>query len=66
MVEASVRRLVRKCKKLSYGNPNIEKLILENAIINGWKDVYIPRASELSKLNQRFVNDFIEVFGDLE
>lgn len=60
-----LEKLVSRCNKLSNGNVNIEKLILENAIINNWKNVYLPRENELEKLNQAFVSDF-KAYFDLD
>lgn len=62
LTPVALEKLVSRCNKLSNGNVNIEKLILENAIINGWKNVYLPRENELEKLNQAFVNDFKAYF----
>ena len=62
LTPVALENLVSRCNKLSNGNNNVIKLILENAIINGWKNVYLPREEELEKLNQAFVNDFKAYF----
>lgn len=45
-------KLIARAERLSKGNINIEKVLLENAIINNWRNVYPPRESELSRLNE--------------
>ena len=45
-------KLIARAERLSKGNIQIEKILLENAIINNWRNVYPPRESELSRLNE--------------
>ena len=65
LTPVALEKFVDRCNKLSNGNINVIKLILENAIINGWKNVYLPREEELEKLNQAFVDDF-KAYFDLD
>lgn len=45
-------KLIARAKRLSKENERIEKILLENAIINNWKNVYPPRESELARLSK--------------
>ena len=59
----SLRTLVARCERLSKNNIRIQKLLLENAIINGWKNVFLPNESELNQVNSEVANDLRELFG---
>jgi hypothetical protein len=61
--ETSLEKLISRAKKLSNNNIRIEKVLLENAIINNWKNVYPPRESELSRLNGDLQNELRDMFG---
>jgi hypothetical protein len=56
-------KLVERCKRLSKDNVRIEKLILETAIINNWKNVYLPREEELSAVNNDVKEELRAMFG---
>ena len=61
--ETSLEKLISRAKKLSNNNIRIEKVLLENAIINNWKNVYPPRESELARLNDDLQNELRDLFG---
>jgi hypothetical protein len=61
--ETSLEKLISRAKKLSKDNIRIEKVLLENAIINNWKNVYPPRESELARLNGDLQNELRDLFG---
>ena len=61
--ETSLEKLISRAKKLSKDNIRIEKVLLENAIINNWKNVYPPRESELARLNGDLQNELRDMFG---
>lgn len=56
-------KLIERCKRLSKDNVRIEKLILETAIINNWKNVYLPREEEIQATNQEVIEDLRNLFG---
>ena len=58
-----LRKLVERVEKLSNSNINIQKLLLENAIINNWKNVYLPNESEIEKVNEDTKKDLRALFG---
>lgn len=61
--ETSLEKLISRAKRLSNNNIRIEKVLLETAIINNWKNVYPPRESELSRLNTDLQNEMRDLFG---
>ena len=61
--ETSLEKLVGRAKRLSNGNIQVEKILVETAIINGWKNVYPPRESELARLNADLQNTMRNMFG---
>ena len=61
--ETSLEKLISRAKKLSKDNVIVEKVLLENAIINNWKNVYPPRESELARLNADLQNTMRDMFG---
>lgn len=63
MNETSLKKLISRAKRLSNDNIRIEKVLLENATINHWKNVYPPRESELARLNEDMRNELRDLFG---
>ena len=63
LTENGLERLVERCKRLSKGNVRIEKILLENAIINNWKNVYPPREQELENVSNDVAEELRELFG---
>lgn len=59
----ALEMLIARCERLSNNNIKIQKLLLENAIINGWKNVFLPKESELAQLNQETQEDFKRLLG---
>lgn len=63
LTEITLKKLISRAKRLSNNNIRIEKVLLENATINQWKNVYPPRESELARLNDEMRNELREFFG---
>lgn len=61
--ENGLEKLIARCERLSKGNVSIQKLLLENAIINNWKNVYLPREQELEALNNDVREELKNLFG---
>ena len=59
----ALKMLVARCERLSNNNIRVQKLLLENAIINGWKNVFLPNESELNAVSQEVANDLRELLG---
>ena len=55
--------LIARCERLSKNNVRVQKLLLENAIINGWKNVFLPKESELETITQEYRDDIKSLLG---
>lgn len=63
LTELGLEKLIDRAKKLSKGNIRVEKVLLENAIINNWKNVYPPRESELERMTSDMRDQMKDLFG---
>ena len=63
LTEAGLEKLVERAKRLSKNNVMIEKVLLETAIINNWKNIYPPRESELARVNEDVKEELRNMFG---
>jgi hypothetical protein len=61
--ETSLEKLIARAKRLSNNNVRVEKVLLETAVINSWKNVYPPRESELARMNEDIKNELRDMFG---
>ena len=61
--ELGLEKLIDRTKRLSNNNIRIEKVLLETAIINSWKNTYPPRESELARLNEDIKDELKNLFG---
>ena len=63
LTEAGLVKLIDRAKRLSKDNVKIEKILLESAIINNWKNVYPPRESEIERLSADMREELKGMFG---
>jgi len=63
LTETGLEKLIERCIRLSKGNIKVHKLLLEAAIINNWKNVYLPREAELDFISQEYKDEFKSFFG---
>lgn len=63
LTHKGLEKLIERCERLSNNNVQIQKLLLEAAIINNWKNVYLPNESELQTANNETVNNLKQMFG---
>lgn len=63
ITEAGIDKLIARAKRLSKDNIRIEKVLLETAIINNWKNIYPPRESELARMNEDMRDEMRDLFG---
>lgn len=59
----SLKMLINRAKRLSQGNIRVEKVLVENAVINSWKNIFPPKASELEHINKDTQRDLRAMFG---
>ena len=58
-----LQMLIKRCEKLSNNNIKVQCLLLENSILNGWKNVFLPSDSELTLASQEHKQDFKSYLG---
>ena len=63
LTEMGLEKLIERAKRLSKNNERIEKMLLESAIINNWKNVYPPRESELERMGEDMRSEMRAFFG---
>ncbi len=63
LTEIGLEKLIDRAKRLSKGNIRIEKVLLETALINNWRNIYPPRESELTRLNEDMRDEMRDLFG---
>ena len=63
LTKRGLKMLIERCERLSNNNVKVQELLLESAIINGWKNVYLPNEAEINAVNQQTANDLRAMFG---
>jgi hypothetical protein len=58
-----LEKLIKRNERLTKGNVELQKLLLEAAIINNWKNVYLPNEAELETANKLRLDEMREMFG---
>ena len=53
MTERSLTMLINRCERLSEFDIDLQKEMLEEAIINNWRSVYLPKEQEQQKKQQQ-------------
>lgn len=61
--ERGLKMLITRCGKLSNGNVVVQKLMLENAIMNQWKNVYAPKQQEIDSVLTANTNELKSFYG---
>lgn len=60
-----MKMLIQRCERISNGSTRIQKILLETAIINNWKNVYEPGEKELEQINHNYQKE-VRTFFNLE
>lgn len=63
LTDRGLKMLITRCNKLSNGNVTVQKLMLENAIMNGWKNVYAPKQQEIDAVLTANTNELKSFYG---
>ena len=58
-----LQMLIKRCERLSKNNIKVQCLLLENSLLNGWKNVFLPTESELALASQETQEDLKSLFG---
>lgn len=61
--EKGLERLVARAKRLSKGNVRIEKEMLDAAVRNNWKDIYLPKEAELEFIKNEGLDELRAFYG---
>lgn len=63
LTKSGLQKLIERCERLSNNKVRVQKVLLESAIINNWKNVYLPNETELQAVNNEVINDLKSMFG---
>ncbi len=63
LTEVGLEKLISRAKRLSKNNIKVEKILLETAIINNWKNVYYPSDKELENVSRETIDEFKNYLG---
>ena len=58
-----LQMLIKRNERLSKNNVKVQCLLLENSLLNGWKNVFLPTESELELASQETKEDLKSMFG---
>jgi hypothetical protein len=58
-----LEKLIKRNERLTRGDYNLQKVLLEAAIINNWKNVYLPNEAELETANKLKIQELREMYG---
>ena len=61
--ERGLKMLITRVDKLSNGSYLVQKLMLENAIMNQWKNVYKPKDQEIASIRTAEQNELKAFYG---
>lgn len=59
----ALKILIARNERLTKGNTKLQKLLLENATLNEWKNIYLPNESEVGTVNKELTEDFKNFLG---
>jgi hypothetical protein len=63
LTEKGLERLVARAKRLSKGNIRVEKEMLDASIRNNWKDIYLPRETEMEIIKNEGLDELRSFYG---
>jgi hypothetical protein len=63
ITERGMLLLINRCDRLSNCNIRVQKILLEAAIINNWKSVYLPKEEEIKEANKEVLNELKSFYG---
>lgn len=63
LTEKGLERLVARAKRLSKGNGRVEKEMIDASIRNNWKDIYLPRETEMEIIKNEGLDELRAFYG---
>ena len=58
-----LQMLIKRCERLSKNNIKVQRLLLENSLMNGWKNVFLPTEREIEMASEETQEDLKRFFG---
>ena len=58
-----LEKLIERNERLTKGDYNLQKVLLEAAIINNWKNVYLPNEAERETANNIKIQELRSMYG---
>lgn len=58
-----LKMLITRCANLSHNNLTVQKLMVDNAVMNQWKNVYRPKDQEIEAVLNATIADHKSFFG---
>lgn len=58
-----LEKLIKRNERLTRGDYNLQKILLEAAIINNWKNVYLPNEAEVETANKIKIQELRSMYG---
>lgn len=66
ITKRGLKMLIQRNERLSGFNLRVQKLLLETAIINNWKNIYKPNFEEINEVNKEVLDELKNFYGDDE
>jgi hypothetical protein len=63
LTETGLESLVKRANRLSKGDTRIVKIMLEAAIRNNWKDIYLPKEDEIQFIRNEHIETMRAFYG---
>lgn len=58
-----LEKLIKRNERLTKGDYNLQKVLLEAAIINNWKNIYLPNEAEVETANTLKIDELRSMYG---
>jgi hypothetical protein len=55
--EKGLEKLIERCERLSKNNIRVQKVMLEAALINSWKNVFLPKEEEIAGIHKEAIEE---------
>lgn len=63
LTNRGMKMLIQRCERIANNAVHIQKILLEAAIINNWKNVYPPSEKEMENIQQSHINELKQFYG---
>jgi hypothetical protein len=65
LTKRGLKMLINRCERLSNYDVSVQKAMVETALIQGWKNVFLPKPEELKGVNKVAEEHAKILFGDI-